>query len=76
MYEINEPINNTDVTSVLGANGIVNNAATDDPNSQNVGMPILRVWSQKKVVALSTGYAAIYNPLFCQENTDMHMLLD
>ena len=48
MDEIKEGINNTDVTSVLGANGTVNNAATEDPNSQN--MLVVRVWSQKTLL--------------------------
>ena len=79
MDEINENIDNTDITLVFGANDtVVNNAAAADPNLLIAVMPVLRVWYAKKVVAmkrsLSTRYAAVYSPLFCKENTDM--LLD
>ena len=75
MDEINEDFDDTDVTLVLGANDTVNSAAEDDPNSPIAGMPVLRVWNSKQVVvmkrSLGTGYAAVDNPLFYKENTDM-----
>merc|ERR1712173_536055 len=53
----------------------VNSAAEEDPNSQLAGMPVLRVWKSKQVIvmkrSLGVGYAAVENPVFFKDNTDM-----
>lgn len=73
--EINEDFGNVDVSIVLGANDTVNSAAEDDPNCPIAGMPVLRVWQGKQTIvmkrSLGVGYAAVDNPLFYKENTDM-----
>merc|ERR1712241_452908 len=75
MDEINDDMEDTDLVLVLGANDTVNSAAEEDPNSQLAGMPVLRVWQSKQVIvmkrSLGTGYAAVENPVFYKENTDM-----
>merc|ERR1719326_789793 len=73
--EINEEFDDVDVSIVLGANDTVNSSAEDDPNSPIAGMPVLRVWNGKQTIVmkrtLGVGYAAVDNPLFFKENTDM-----
>merc|ERR1711953_1430762 len=73
--EINEDFGDVDVSIVLGANDTVNSAAEDDPTSPIAGMPVLRVWNGKQTIvmkrSLGVGYAAVDNPLFYKENTDM-----
>ncbi|KAL3312061.1 hypothetical protein Ciccas_009353 [Cichlidogyrus casuarinus] len=75
MEEINEDFSKTDLTLVIGANDTVNSAALEDPNSIIAGMPVLRVWDSKKVIVvkrtLGVGYAAVDNPVFFKDNTDM-----
>jgi len=75
MDEINDDFSNTDLVLVLGANDTVNSAAEEDPNSQLAGMPVLKVWNSKQVIVmkrtLGVGYAAVDNPVFYKENTDM-----
>merc|ERR1719229_1880050 len=75
MDEINDDMDDTDLVLVLGANDTVNSAAEEDPNSQLAGMPVLRVWKSKQVIvmkrSLGVGYAAVENPVFFKENTDM-----
>jgi len=75
MDEINDDFPETDLVLVIGANDTVNSAAEDDPNSIIAGMPVLRVWKAGQVVvmkrSLGVGYAAVDNPIFFNENTDM-----
>uniref|UniRef100_A0A5K3EPC3 NAD(P) transhydrogenase, mitochondrial n=1 Tax=Mesocestoides corti TaxID=53468 RepID=A0A5K3EPC3_MESCO len=75
MDEINADFPKADVVLVIGANDTVNSAAEEDPNSILAGMPVLRVWLAKKVImvkrTLGVGYAAVDNPVFFKENTDM-----
>eukprot|EP01083_Nonionella_stella_P025160 69312_1 len=75
MDEINDDMPDTDLVMVLGANDTVNSAAEEDPNSQLAGMPVLKVWQSKHVVvmkrSLGVGYAAVDNPVFYKDNTDM-----
>ncbi|CAL8068243.1 unnamed protein product [Calicophoron daubneyi] len=75
MDEINADFPKTDVVLVIGANDTVNSAAEEDPNSIIAGMPVLRVWQAKKVIivkrTLGVGYAAVDNPVFFKDNTDM-----
>ena len=54
----------------------VNSDAEDNKGSTLYGMPVLKVWNSKKVIALkrnmlSSGYAGIANPMFYKQNTDM-----
>merc|ERR1719487_2343583 len=73
--EINDDFEDVDVSIVLGANDTVNSSAEDDPNSPIAGMPVLRVWKGKQTIVmkrtLGVGYAAVDNPLFYKDNTDM-----
>merc|ERR1711872_758658 len=75
MDEINDDFPDTDLVLVIGANDTVNSAAEDDPNSIIAGMPVLRVWKAGQSVvmkrSLGVGYAAVDNPIFFNENTDM-----
>jgi len=75
MDQINPEFKNTDVVIVVGANDVVNPAATKDPNSPIAGMPVLRVWEASTVMlikrSLSPGFAGIKNELFEYENTMM-----
>lgn len=75
MDELNQDFPDTDLALVIGANDTVNSAAEEDPNSIIAGMPVLRVWLAKQVVvmkrSLGVGYAAVDNPIFFKENTNM-----
>jgi len=75
MEEINEEFPHVDVTLVVGANDTINSAAVDDPNSSIAGMPVLHVWESKHAIimkrSMATGYAAVDNPVFFNENTSM-----
>ncbi|XP_047481904.1 NAD(P) transhydrogenase, mitochondrial-like [Penaeus chinensis] len=75
MDEINDDFTETDLVLVIGANDTVNSAAEDDPNSIIAGMPVLRVWLSQQVIvmkrSLGVGYAAVDNPIFFKENTNM-----
>jgi len=77
MEEINEPSDwdDVDVALVVGANDTVNSLAEDEPNSPIAGMPVIRAWKAKKCIvmkrSLGVGYAALDNPVFYNENTDM-----
>ncbi len=75
MDQINPEFKNTDVVIVVGANDVVNPAATKDPNSPIAGMPVLQVWEASTVMvikrSLSPGFAGIKNELFEYENTMM-----
>merc|ERR1719429_1079351 len=75
MEEVNPDMDSVDACLIVGANDTVNSAAEDDPNSPIAGMPVLRVWHGKQTVVMKrtmgVGYAAVDNPLFYKENTDM-----
>lgn len=75
MDEINASFPQVGVALVVGANDVVNPAATDDPSSPIAGMPVLHAWEAEQVVvmkrSMSTGYAGIPNPLFFRDNTAM-----
>ncbi len=75
LEEANEEFKNTDVALVIGANDVINPAATNSEDSPIYGMPVLRVWDAKNVIvlkrSLSTGYAGVENPLFNMENTKL-----
>jgi len=73
--EINEDFKNADIVLVLGANDVVNPAATKDKESPIWGMPVLKVWEAKTCFvvkrSLSAGFAAIPNDLFNYNNNLM-----
>jgi H+-translocating NAD(P) transhydrogenase subunit beta len=75
MDEINPDFSQTDVVIVVGANDVVNPAATSDPTGPIGGMPILEVGRARRVFvikrSLSPGYAGIKNELFESDNTVM-----
>jgi NAD(P) transhydrogenase subunit beta len=75
MDVINSEFKNTDVVIILGANDVVNPAATKDPSSPIAGMPILNAHEARAVFvvkrSLSPGYAGIKNELFEYDNTMM-----
>eukprot|EP00928_Gymnodinium_smaydae_P003306 TRINITY_DN11187_c0_g5_i1.p1 TRINITY_DN11187_c0_g5~~TRINITY_DN11187_c0_g5_i1.p1 ORF type:complete len:1044 (-),score=255.71 TRINITY_DN11187_c0_g5_i1:124-2799(-) len=77
MEEINAPSDwdDVDVALVVGANDTVNSLAEDDPASPIAGMPVIRVWRAKQCFvlkrSLGVGYAALDNPVFFKDNTDM-----
>ncbi|MBR9699418.1 NAD(P)(+) transhydrogenase (Re/Si-specific) subunit beta [Candidatus Woesearchaeota archaeon] len=72
---INADFKNTDVVIVVGANDVVNPAATNDKNSPIYGMPILKAHEARSVFvikrSLSPGFAGIDNELFDYDNTRM-----
>ena len=75
MDVINPEFKNTDAVIILGANDVVNPAATKDPSSPIAGMPILNAHEARSVFvvkrSLSPGYAGIKNELFEYDNTMM-----
>jgi NAD(P) transhydrogenase subunit beta len=75
MDQINPDFKTTDLVIVLGANDVVNPAATNDPSSPIYGMPILNVHEARTVVivkrSLSPGFAGIANHLFDNDNSIM-----
>lgn len=75
MEEINDDFPKADVALVIGANDTINSAAIEDPNSVIAGMPVLEVWKSKSTIivkrSMGTGYAAVDNPVFYKENTQM-----
>jgi len=77
MDELNEvdDWSDVDLAVVAGANDTVNSLAEEDPGSPIAGMPVIRVWRAKNCVVLKrtlgAGYAALDNPVFYKEHTDM-----
>jgi NAD(P) transhydrogenase subunit beta len=75
MDVVNPEFKNTDVVIILGANDVVNPAASKDPTSPIAGMPILNAHEARSVFvvkrSLSPGYAGIKNDLFEYNNTMM-----
>merc|ERR1711948_170417 len=75
MDEVNPNMENEDVVLIVGANDVVNSAAQELEGCAIWGMPVIEVWRAKKVIfckrSMSTGYAALDNPVFYKSNTDM-----
>lgn len=75
MDDINPQMPETDICIVVGANDVVNPAATEDSSSPIYGMPIICAHQAKTVIVLkrsmSSGFAGIENPLFYRDNTRM-----
>jgi len=75
MDEINERFSETDVALVVGANDVVNPAASTNPASPIYGMPVLKVSEAKSVIALKRGpgkgFSGVENDLFIDPKTSM-----
>lgn len=75
MDEINDELPEVDVLLVVGANDIVNPSALEDSSSPIAGMPVIKAWNARSVVALkrsmAAGYSGVENPLYFKDNTDM-----
>ena len=62
MDEINETFEQTNVALIIGTSDTVNIAAESNPSCAIAGMPVLKEWNAKKLVALKksmnvSGYA-------------------
>ena len=77
MDEINDDFKECDISSVLGANDVVNPDAIDDPDSALAGMPVLHVREAKQSVmmkrSMASRYAGVDNPLFFRDNNWMFL---
>jgi NAD(P) transhydrogenase subunit beta len=75
MDRINDDFRNTDVVLVVGANDVVNPAASQDPGSPIYGMPVLKANEAHNIVVLKRsmdpGFAGIENMLFHDPKTSM-----
>lgn len=73
--QINDDFRNCDIALVVGANDVVNPAATTNTESPIYGMPVLKVWDAKTSFvikrSLGSGFAAITNDLFNNQNNLM-----
>lgn len=71
MDEVEDTMDEADVSLVIGANDTVSMAA-QDPDSVLYGMPVIPVWKSKQVYilkrSLAAGYAGADNPLFFEPN--------
>ncbi|EDY82925.1 NAD(P) transhydrogenase beta subunit superfamily [Verrucomicrobiia bacterium DG1235] len=75
MDTVNPMMPTVDVAIVIGANDVVNPAATDDESSPIYGMPIIEAHQAKTVFVLKRGqgkgFSGLVNKLFVMENTRM-----
>jgi NAD(P) transhydrogenase subunit beta len=76
MDEINHEFRHTDVVIVVGANDIVNPAATHNKSSPIYGMPILKAHEAKMIIVIKRsaggmGFSGVENELFWHNNTTM-----
>ena len=75
MEEINEIMEEQDVSMVVGANDTVNSAAETDPNCDIAGMPVIQVWKSGHVVFFKRSMGAVgapapaYGPVHCKRVT-------
>ena len=75
MDSINPRMPSVDVAIVIGANDVVNPAASDDPSSPIYGMPIIKAHEARTVYALKrgqgAGFSGLINKLYFLEKTRM-----
>ncbi len=75
MDAVNPLMPTVDVAIVIGANDVVNPAASEDESSPIYGMPIINVYEAKTVYALKrgqgAGFSGLVNTLFFRENCRM-----
>jgi NAD(P) transhydrogenase subunit beta len=75
MDAINPVMPTMDVAIVIGANDVVNPAATSDKGSPIYGMPIIKAYEARTVICLKrgkgTGFSGLENQLFLMPNTRM-----
>ncbi len=75
MDDVNPIMPSVDVAIVIGANDVVNPAASEDESSPIYGMPIINVFEAKTVFALKrgqgAGFSGLVNTLFFRDNTRM-----
>jgi NAD(P) transhydrogenase subunit beta len=75
MDNINPLMPTVDVAIVIGANDVVNPAASEDENSPIYGMPIINAHHAKTVYALKrgqgAGFSGLVNQLYFMEKTRM-----
>ncbi|CAI8333654.1 MAG: NAD(P) transhydrogenase subunit beta [Opitutia bacterium UBA7350] len=75
MDSINPRMPSVDVAIVIGANDVVNPAASDDPGSPIYGMPIIKAHEAQTVYALKrgqgAGFSGLVNKLYFLEKTRM-----
>ncbi len=73
--DVNPTMGTVDVAIVIGANDVVNPAATEDKGSPLYGMPIIQASEAKTVFvlkrSLNPGFAGVENALFFKPNTYM-----
>ena len=75
MDDVNPTLPATDVVIVIGANDVVNPAASEDPASPIYGMPIINAHEAQTVFALKrgkgAGFSGLENQLFFRPNCRM-----
>lgn len=75
MDDVNPMMEMVDVAIVVGANDVVNPAASEDPGSPIYGMPIINAHHARTVFALKrgkgAGFSGLENALFFRDNTRM-----
>ena len=75
MDAVNPLMSSIDVAIVIGANDVVNPAASRDKSSPIYGMPIINAHEARTVICLKrgkgTGFSGLENQLFMMPNTRM-----
>jgi len=75
MDDVNPTMETVDVAIVIGANDVVNPAASDDETSPIYGMPIIKAHKAKTTFCLKrgkgAGFSGLENTLFTAPNTRM-----
>ena len=75
MDDVNPMMEMVDVAIVVGANDVVNPAASEDESSPIYGMPIINAHHARTVFALKrgqgAGFSGLVNTLFFRDNTRM-----
>lgn len=77
MDDANPMFGETDAVIVVGANDVVNTAATTAENTPIYGMPILNVAEAGRIIVFNLdrkpGYAGVDNPLYDMENVSLRL---